>query len=203
MTSAGDITLLLQDLDRGGEGALDALMDAVYSDLERIALAHLSREFGKNVRSVTIEPAGLVNELFLRMIKQRKAYDNRGQFFSIATKMMLRVLLDYKRKRLAVKRGGDQKRISFFLDGHAIPEESRSTNVEIEIESLSTALLELESIDSRQADVVKMRVVWGLNIEEIALALDMSASTVKRDWRFAKAWLTDEAMRLAGESLIN
>ena len=203
MTSAGVITLLLQDLDRGREGALDALMDAVYSDLERIALAHLSRQFGKNVRAITIEPAGLVNELFLRMIKQRKSYDNPGQFFAIATKMMLRVLLDYKRKRLAVKRGGDQKRISLFLDGHAKPERSRSTITEIEIESLSTALQELESIDSRQADVVKMRVVWGLNIEEIALALDMSASTVKRDWRFAKAWLTDEAMRLAGESLIN
>lgn len=203
MTSAGDITLLLQDLDRGGEGALDALMDAVYLDLERIALAHLSRQFGKSVRSVTIEPAGLVNELFLRMIKQRNAYDNRGQFFAIATKMMLRVLLDYKRKRLAVKRGGDQKRISFFLDGHAVPEPSRSTITEIEIESLSTALQELESIDSRQADVVKMRVVWGLNMEEIALALDMSASTVKRDWRFAKAWLTEEAQRLTVEKHIN
>ena len=104
MATPGDITLLLQEAHGGREGALDELMDLVYADLERIALSHLSRQFGERAGAVTLEPAALVNESFLRMIKQRNTYDNRGQFFAIATKVMLRVLLDYKRRR-ACRRG--------------------------------------------------------------------------------------------------
>ena len=94
---SNDITLLLRKMEEGEAGALDQLMRVVYDDLERMAASHLRRQFGERMGQLTLEPAALVNESFLRLIKQRKAYDNRGQFFAIATKVMLRVLMDYRR----------------------------------------------------------------------------------------------------------
>ncbi len=196
MVRPGDITILLRQVEVGRAGALDDLMELVYRDLEGIALSHLSRRFGQRANVVTMEPAALVNETFLRLIKQRKAYDNRGQFFAVATKVMLRVLVDYQRQRLAVRRGGGRKRITLFLDGRPSPARGPGTATQIEIEGLVKALERLEALDPRQAEVVKMRVVWGLDIQEIAEALSLSRSTVKRDWRFAKAWLMDETSRV-------
>ena len=196
MAAPGDITLLLKEAECGREGALDELMELVYGDLERIALSHLSRKFGERANVVTLEPAALVNESFLRLIRQRKTYDNRGQFFAIATKVMLRVLTDYQRQRMTDRRGGRRKRVELFLDARPGPADGPGRAAQIEIESLKKALERLEGLDSRQADVVKMRVVWGLEIDEIAEALGLSASTVKRDWRFARAWLMDAAARM-------
>ena len=196
MTTTGEITLLLRQVEAGRTGALDDLMKLVYGDLERIALGHLTRRFGERAGVVTLEPAALVNESFLRLIKQRKAYDNRGQFFAIATKVMLRVLIDYQRQRLAARRGGQNRRVSLSLDGQPDPNPGPGRATQIEVEALTQALERLEALDPRQAEVVKMRVVWGLEINEIADALGTSASTVKRDWRFARAWLIDEAAQL-------
>ncbi len=193
MVQPGDITVLLEEARTGRAGALDELMERVYSDLERIALKHLSRRFGENARSVTLEPAALVNESFLRLVKQRKSYDNRGQFFAIATKLMLRVLVDYQRQQMAARRGGTLKRISLYLDGRPDRRPHPGPGERIAVEPLTTALERLETLDPRQAEVVKMRVVWGMEVQEIAAALRLSPSTVKRDWRFARAWLMDEA----------
>ncbi len=195
MVRPGDITILLRQAEGGQAGALDELMDLVYRDLEGIALSHLSRRFGQRANVVTMEPAALVNETFLRLIKQRKTYDNRGQFFAVATKVMLRVLVDYQRHRLAARRGGGRKRITLFLDGRPSPTRGPGKATQIEIECLVQALERLEVLDPRQAEVVKLRVVWGLDIQEMADALGLSRSTVKRDWRFAKAWLMDETSR--------
>ena len=194
--SDANITRLLQEVDDGQDGALDRLMEAVYAQLEQVAARHMKQRFGPDLPGVTLEPAALVNESFLKLIKQRRAFDNRGHFFAIATKVMLRVLIDYKRSRLAARRGGDRRRITLALDGPAAAPPRHGPATLIEIESLSTALTELEALDPRQADVVKMRVVWGLGIEEIAKLLGISAATVKRDWRFARAWLMDEITRL-------
>ncbi len=196
MGQPGDITVLLEAARTGREGALDELMDRVYSDLERIALKHLSRRFGDNARTVTLEPAALVNESFLRLIKQRKSYDNRGQFFAIATKLMLRVLVDYQRQQLAARRGGNLKRISLYLDGRPEPAATTGPADSIAVEPLTAALERLEALDPRQAEVVKMRVVWGMKVQEIAAALGLSPSTVKRDWRFARAWIIDEVTQV-------
>ena len=104
MVGVGDITLLLREVETGREGALDRLMAAVYADLSQRAQVHLRRQFGDRAEAITLEPAALVNESFMKLIRQRKAYDNRGQFFAIATRSMLRVLVDYRRKRKAAKR---------------------------------------------------------------------------------------------------
>ena len=197
MPMLGDITLLLQEVNAGREGAMDDLMERVYADLERIALAHLSRQYGPRANTLTLEPAALVNESFMRLIRQRNAYDNRGQFFAIATKVMLRVLCDYQRGRLAARHGGEMQRVRLSLDGRPGRTAAPDSSAQIDIEPLVKALENLEDLDPRQAEIVKLRVVWGLEVREISDSLGISTATVKRDWRFARAWLMDEAARMA------
>ncbi len=184
--------MMLREVEAGREGALDKLMAVVYADLKRMAAGHLRRQFGDRAELITLEPAALVNESYMMLIRQRKAYDNRGQFFAIATRMMLRVLVDYRRKHQAAKRGGAVTRIKLVLDERQVADERLPRIDPIEVEELAAALERLESLDPRKAEVVKMRVVWGLRVPEIAESLGVSASTVERRWRFAKAWLADE-----------
>ena len=174
---------------------MDELMRSVYADLERIAERHLAQRFGPGLPGVTLEPAALVNESFLRLIKQKKKFGNRGHFFAIATKVMMRVLLDYQRRRGAVRRGGDRGRITLNLDVHS-PVGTAEEDRGIEVECLAAALEQLEALDGRKADVVKLRVVWGLKMEEITEALGVSLATVERDWSFSRAWLARKAAAL-------
>lgn len=192
---ADNITRLLHDVDRGRDGAMDDLMAAVYSDLQAVAEKHMRERFGHGLPGVTMEPAALVNESFLRLIKQRTKYDNRGHFFAIATKVMLRVLVDYQRRRIAAKRGGGVRRVTLALDAPADAPAASSpgTQTLIGVDSLVEALDKLEELDARKADVVKLRVVWGLQMREIAESLGISLATVERDWAFSKAWLSREA----------
>ena len=164
MTTVGDITLMLREVEAGREGALDKLMAVVYDDLKRTAAAHLRRQFGDRAEVITLEPAALVNESYMMLIRQRKAYDNRGQFFAIATRMMLRVLTDYRRKHQAAKRGGAVTRIKLVLDERQVADERQCRVDPIELEELAEALERLESLDPAKAEVIKMRVVWGLRV---------------------------------------
>jgi len=175
---------------------MDDLMRSVYDDLQRVAERHLSRQFGRGLPGVTMEPAALVNESFLRIIKQRNTYDNRGQFFAIATRVMLRVLVDYQRRRATAKRGGDRPRITLSLaEGPPSAQGNGDTGTEklIEVDALVESLQRLEDLDARKADVVRMKVVWGLQMQEIAHSLGVSLATVERDWAFSKAWLARDA----------
>lgn len=192
VTGADHITRLLQDVDEGRPDAMDDLMRVVYADLERVAARHMDERFGSGLPGVTLEPAALVNESFMRLIKQRTRFDNRGHFFAIATRVMLRVLVDYQRSRMAVKRGGGQK-ISLLLDPPA--DGAAPGNGGIAVDRLIEALDRLSELDARKADVVKLRVIWALQIKEIATSLGISVATVERDWQFSKAWLLREAGR--------
>lgn len=195
MTTSHDITLLLRKIDDGEPGAMDALMRVVYADLERMAASYLRSHYGDRFGQITLEPAALVNESFLRLIKQRKSFDNRGQFFAIATKIMLRVLIDYQRQKLAAKRGGsasqNDSRLTLMLDDRNIAD-PHTQSAAVHVEDLESALDKLDALDTRKADIVKMRVVWGMTVPEVAEALEVSPSLVDRDWKFAKAWIADE-----------
>ena len=184
------ITSILHQLGEGDATALDRLMRAVHDDLNRMAAGHLRDRYGARVDQITLEPAALVNESFLRLIHQRQRFDNRGQFFAIATRIMLRVLGDYHRERVALKRGGGLPRTLLSLGGRQVAAvESPET---IDIEALVIALDRLQEHDAQKADIVRMRVVWGMTVPMIAEALGVSASTVDRDWRFAKSWIATE-----------
>ena len=186
MTVTGEITRLLHEADEGRQGALDELMQLVYADLKRVAAKHMHRRFGPDLPGVTLEPAALVNETFLKLIRQRKHFRNRGQFFAISTKVMLRVLMDYHRARSADKRAGGQLRVTLSGLGGAAAQPEPSAA----IPALVDALERLEKLDPRKAEVVKLRVIWGLTVPEISEEIETSVATVERDWSFARRWLS-------------
>ncbi len=187
MADQGSITALLHKVEAGDESARNRLMDQVHGDLVRLADIHMKRRFGQCLAGVTLEPGALVNETYLRLIKQRQRFDNRGHFFAIATRLMLRVLVDYQRERLAEKRFGGKARVT--LSGLERNDELPAT---ADASDLALAMEKLEALDGRSADVVKLRVLWGLSLDEIATALETSRSTVDREWRFARRWLATE-----------
>jgi RNA polymerase sigma factor (TIGR02999 family) len=125
----------------------------------------------------------------MRLIRQRQKFDNRGQFFAIATKVMIRVLMDYIRERRAAKRGGGLVRLPWDAD-RLTP--TGSPDPDADLSSLVSALEKLEALDSRKAEVVKLRVLWGLSVDEVAETLGVGRATVDRDWSFARTWLRKE-----------
>lgn len=183
MEPAGDITLLLERAAEGDEQAHEALVRRVYGDLEKVAARRLYQRFGSDAQALTIEPAALVNETFLKLLRRPKKYENRRHFFSYATRVMLRTLADYQRARSAAKRGGDLVRVTLANAGVA------GTPLEPEIEAIGACLEELEELDPRKAEVVVLKVFWGMEVAEIAEALSVSERTVAREWRFSRNWL--------------
>lgn len=182
------ITRLLGEAYDGRDDALDEVMELVYSDLRRIAEGQMRRRYGGRADNLTMEPSVLVNEAFLRLIKQRKKYDSRGHFFAIATRVMLRVLMDYDRKRRSAKRGGDQVQVS--LSGVATP--AGNGEASVDIAAFVQAIERLGNLDPRTAEIVHLRLLWGLTAAEIAEATDLSSRTVEREWRFGRRWLAAE-----------
>ena len=129
----------------------------------------------------------LVNEAYLKLVDQKAAgYESRGHFFGVAAKAMRSILVDYARRRGAVKRGGDRGRVP--LDDAMAAFEQR----ELDLGELDTALTRLAELDDRKSRVVELRFFGGLSIDQTAEALGVSHATVERDWDFAKAWLYRE-----------
>lgn len=184
MDQGGQITMLLQKAADGDRDALEQAVGLVHGDLERIARKHVRRAYGARSEEVTLEPSALVNETFLKLVKQRNPYRNREQFFAVATRVMLRALIDYERSRHAQRRGGEMIRVT--LTGIKGPDGPTLTTAV----ALADSLEKLEQLDRRKADVVKLRELWGFTMEEIAEMLDVSLRSVNRDWQFARAWLS-------------
>ena len=177
---SGGITRLLNAWQDGDAAARDQLFVVVYDELRRRASAQLRRER----QGHTLRPTALVHEAYLRLMGQdRVKWQNRSQFFAIASEMMRRVLVDHARERKAGKRGGAAVRVALAEDVAAT--EAR----EVDLIALDGALDELAAMDARQSRVVELRFFGGLETAEIADVLDVSRATVDRDWRFARTWL--------------
>ena len=183
---SGDITRLLRRVTEGEDRAFEELVARVYPELERVASARMRGDFGRELPGVTLEPAALVNETILKLIEHPRGFENRRHFYAYATKVMVRVLVDYQRRRSAAKRGGD--RVQVTLSGLSSSKDSTVTGAL----ELAEVLERLAELDPRQAEVVQLRLFWGLEIKEIAETLAVSPSTVDRDWRFARRWLAWE-----------
>lgn len=184
--SSGEVTQLLAAWSQGDQQALDRLMPLVYDELHRLAHAYMDRE----QHGHTLQTTALVNEAYLRLIEQRRMnWENRAQFFGIAAQMMRRILVDFARRRHYLKRGGDALRVS--LGEAADTVEMRSAD----LIALDDALRSLAEVDRRKSQVVELRFFGGLSVEETALALSVSPSTVLRDWSLAQAWLYRELSR--------
>jgi RNA polymerase sigma factor (TIGR02999 family) len=177
----GEVTRLLRAWRDGDEAARERLIERVYSELKRIAGAHMRGER----RAQTIEVTGLVHEAFLRLTDQKRAdWRDRAHFFGLASTCMRRVLVDRARARSAAKRSPE--RIVLTEAGS-----SDATTPE-ELLDLDRALERLQVEHPRLARVVEMRYFAGLELAPIAEILGVSERTVKRDWAFARAWLLRE-----------
>ena len=178
-TAPGDITRLLAEIRQGSSEAESRLAELVYAELHRLARRRMYGERPDH----TLQPTVLVNEAFLRLVRQDGAeWTNRNHFFSVAATLMRRILIDHARQVRALKRGSGGK---ISLDtAIAITDENSE-----ELLALDEALTRLGELDARQSRIVELRFFSGLSEDEIAELLGISARTVKRDWRTARAWL--------------
>src|SRR5687767_10494066 len=164
-------------------GSVDSLLPVVYQELRRLAASYLRREKAGQ----TLQPTALVNEAYLRLLKDRPdRWQNRAHFCAIAAHSMRQILIERARARGALKRGGVRARVT--LDDALVAGSDRS----IDLIALDHALEKLAALDPVQARLVELRFFGGLTIEETAEALDMSPATVKRHWTVARAWLARE-----------
>lgn len=181
-----DVTELLLEWGEGDEHALKRLIPLVEVELRRIAKRYMRRE----ARNHTLQPTALVNELFLKLVDQRRVqWKNRAHFFGSAANIMRRILVDHARIRDAAKRGQGAKALS--LD--EISEAAAKT--EVDLLALDDALSSLADVDPRQSRIVELRYFTGLGHQEIGEVLGISARTVRREWRTARLWLHQEMHR--------
>jgi RNA polymerase sigma factor (TIGR02999 family) len=180
---AQPITQMLHAWEKGDPKALEQVMDAAYGELHRLAHRFMAREHPGH----TLQTSALVNEAYLRLMRQKNSqWQNRAHFFGIAARMMRRILVDHARSQMFAKRGGGALHVSLSeADG-------RTDNKTADVLALDEALSELERMDAQQSRIVEARFFGGLTINETAEVLSISVDSVKRDWSTAKAWLYRE-----------
>ena len=178
-SSPNNVTELLRAWSDGDLTARDQLVPLVYLELRRRAAARLRREWRG-----TLQPTELVHEAYLRLVDQSRAvWQNRSQFFGLASQMMRRVLVDRARAHKMSKRSGEWARIT--LDAAIVS--MRPTPVDVL--DLDAALTKLEVFDKRKSQVAELKFFGGLSLEETGRALGLSVATVEREWQAARAWL--------------
>ena len=180
MADSVEVTALLRAWSAGQPGAADRLVPVIYQQLRRRAAAFLRVER----RGHTLQPTALVHEAYLRLVgQQHVVWQNRAQFFGLASQMMRRILVDHARRRKMHKRSGQWLRVS--LADHALP----GPAADFDVLALDELLLRLATFDARKSRVVELRYFGGLSPEETACVLDIAPRTVQREWRAARAWL--------------
>jgi RNA polymerase sigma factor (TIGR02999 family) len=176
------LTLLLNEWKQGDKDAFEKLMEYVYDDLKKRASRYMKHQRPGH----SLQTTGLVHEAFIKLVdKNEIEWQDRQHFFAIASKVMRRILIDYARQRTRVKRGGKNENLPFEETKHILPPE----NSRVDLLILDEALNSLASFDDRLARIVELKYFGGLTLDEIAELLNVSRTTVKRDWNIAKAWL--------------
>lgn len=177
------VTALLAEVRLGNKNAVDDLMALVYQELRQIAAHYLRSERPTH----TLQTTGLVHEAYARMFGSgRLDWKNRAHFFAAMATEMRRILVDYARARNAQKGPGKRVMIS-LTDAKDV-----GTRPDEDLLAVDEALTRLEQLQPRACRIVELRFFTGLNERETAEALQISVSTLKRDWQFAKAWLFNE-----------
>ena len=181
-----DVTGLLRQWGEGDPEALNRLMPMLYEELRRLAHQRLRHEAAKP----SLDTTALVHDAYLKLVDVRRArFKDRAHFLAMAARVMRRLLVDQGRARRAAKRGGGAEAVE--LDEALWVSESESDA----FADLDEALRQLEAMDPRQGQIVEQRYFGGMSLAETAEALGMSLSTVKRELRFAHAWLAAELGR--------
>jgi RNA polymerase sigma factor (TIGR02999 family) len=178
-----DVTSLLKRLAQGNQDAASELIPVIYQELHRLAAVHLRRERQDH----TLQPTALVNEAYIRLVAQRNAdWQSRAHFFAVASNLMRRILVDYARRYLRAKRGGGGEKVP--LNDVLLVSPDRPARML----ALDESLIRLEKLDARQARIIELRYFGGLTVDEVAKILDLSPTSVRREWTSAKAWLYGE-----------
>ena len=180
-----DVTKLLAKFRRGDKAAEALLLPLVFDELHHIA----GRQMRGERAGHSLRPTALVNELYLRLIKQRRvSWQNRAHFYAFAAGLMREILIDHARKHRAAKRGAGQPDMPL----EALPVEPPAPGMACSLDDLiaiDEVLTRLARLDPRQARIVELRFFAGLNSREIAEALDIAERTVDREWASAQAWM--------------
>jgi RNA polymerase sigma factor (TIGR02999 family) len=178
-----ETTDMLRASSHGDQAALEQLNSRIYSELRRLANHFLQNEHP----AYTLQPTELVHEVYLRLVDvKRVESQDRTRFFALCATLMRRILVDRARKKVAAKRGANPILLELG-EASEIPSPKAR-----ELMALDDALSALAALDARKARVVELRFFAGLNVEETAEALEISPDTVRRDWKFARAWLASE-----------
>lgn len=176
-----EVTALLERYSQPDEDddGLYTLLPLVYEELRAMA----GRQLSGQRRDHTLQATALINEAFLRLAEQEyHSWEDRRQFLLVAATVMRRVLVDYARRRSAAKRPDGNQRID-------IDDAQLGDNFGPDLIALDQVLEQLAEVDERQAQIVELRYFAGLNVPETAETLEISESTVVREWRMARAWL--------------
>lgn len=175
----GTATRLLRAWRGGDRGALDALVPVVYDELSRLAHRALQRERDGH----TLQTRALVHEVYLRLIDAEVAWQDGAHFMAVAAQTMRRLLVDHARSRLRQKRGGGGVRVDLAEVDVPMPEPP------VDVLAVHDALERLAAFDPRKSEILALHYFGGMNYDETAEAVGVSAATVDRELRLAKAWL--------------
>ena len=186
------ITQLLVAWSNGDGSALGQLMPLVYDELRRMA----HRQIRKERTGHTLQTSDLIHEAYLKLGRYRQVtWRERAQFFAIAAQLMRRILVEYARASMRVKRGGKGQPISLDANSLSLPDPCASEGNRLDVMALDEAMTRFEAIRPRQARVVEMHFFVGMGETEIAEILNIHVNTVSRDLHFARAWLRRELTR--------
>jgi len=174
------ITRLLLDWRSGNKDAAARLMELVYRELHEMASRQMRRERGEH----TLQTTALVHEAYIRLCgAQQIRWHDRAHFFAVAAQQLRRVLVDYARRFRSQKRGGGKVCATLFDSDNAV------WQLDERLLAVDGALQKLETLDRRAAKLIELRFFGGLTETEAAEALEISITTLKRDWDFARSWL--------------
>lgn len=181
-----EVTKILKKVEMGDPAAAGEFLPLIYDELRRLAAHKMANE----AAGQTLQPTALVHEAWLRLTDStRQEWRGREHFFSAAAEAMRRILVENARRKLRLRHGGALQRVEFeAVDLPIAQDDEKCLRV-------NDALAQLTEADPRKAEVVKLRVFVGMQVQEIAAVLNTSEKTVQRDWTFAKAWLSRELGR--------
>lgn len=184
MTTTADITVLLNQSQQGNSKAWEQLLEYVYPSLRQIVANRLK----SNKDYVTVDTTELAHEVYLKLDKQRSfSWQNRNHFFSIIARVSRRVVIDYIRTKSCAKRGAEFKFIPIEEGSHDIAQ----NDFELWL-TISKLLDQLNCVDPQIVELTELRFFAGFSLEEISEIKETSLSTIKRQWRFAQSWLSQQ-----------
>jgi RNA polymerase sigma factor (TIGR02999 family) len=181
------VTRLLLSWKEGDEAAAQRLVELLYGELNRLAHHSMSREAPGH----TLQTTALVNEAYMRLVGANADFESRNHFLGVASKAMRQVLVDHARKRHSKKRGENPVHLDVDSLGEVLGSGDSHGSADAVLE-LDEALKRLSALDERKGRAVELHYFGGLSYDEVAEALGISAATVHRDLRMARAWLRKE-----------